>query len=202
MNRRIESGGKSRICDALCQLGKDRPIERVTVQEIIALAGMNRSTFYYHFDGVSAVLEWMISEFLKEYLQLLFDIPKGDNDVLLDSDILFEQEESICALIQRRKNYLELFFSQYNERHFRERFWDEYKKYASVYDLAVIHSRKDIRTIKRGIVYDYCLRVNFAIWFELLSYWHDRKFHETSRDFLEVFDVLFGGVIGFENNRS
>ena len=55
-------------------------------------------------------LEWMISGFLKEYLQLLFDIPKGDNDGLLEPNLLLAQEERICALIQQRRGYLELFF--------------------------------------------------------------------------------------------
>ncbi|MBS6217929.1 MAG: hypothetical protein KH704_13545 [Clostridiales bacterium] len=74
------------------------------------MANINRSSFYYHFDGVSMALEWMISGFLKEYLQLLFDIPKGDNDVLLEPNLLLAQEERICALIQQRRGYLELFF--------------------------------------------------------------------------------------------
>lgn len=110
MNRKTENSGKRKICDALCELGMDRPIERVTVQEIISLAGINRSTFYYHFDDVPSALEWMISDFLKEYLQLLFDIPEGDNDALLQPDILLGQEERVCALIQQRRDCLELFF--------------------------------------------------------------------------------------------
>ena len=201
MNRKTENTGKRKICDALCELGKDRPIERVTVQEIISLAGINRSTFYYHFDDVPSALEWMISDFLKEYLQLLFDIPAGDNEALLQADALLGQEEQVCALIQQRRDCLELFFSQHNEKHFRERFWNEFEKYANIYDLTVVNSTHGIRTIKRGIVYDYCLRVNFAIWFELLSYWHNRKFHETSEDFVEIFDILYSGVLRFENNK-
>lgn len=201
MNRKTENTGKRKICDALCELGKDRPIERVTVQEIISLAGINRSTFYYHFDDVPSALEWMISDFLKEYLQLLFDIPAGDNEALLQADALLGQEEQVCALIQQRRDCLELFFSQHNEKHFRERFWNEFEKYANIYDLTVVNSTHGIRTIKRGIVYDYCLRVNFAIWFELLSYWHNRKFHETSEDFVEIFDILYSGVLGFESNK-
>jgi AcrR family transcriptional regulator len=201
MNRKVENNSKYKICDVLCELGKNRPIDRITVQEIISLVGINRSTFYYHFGDVPSVIEWMISDFLGEYLQLLFDIPEGDNEALLQPDILLGQEEQICALIQRRRDWLELFFSKHHEKHFRERFWDEFEKYANIYDLTIINSTQGIRTIKRGIVYDYCLRVNFAMWFEILACWHNRKFHETSNDFIEIFDILYSGVLGFANHK-
>ena len=201
MSRKTESNGKQRISDAICKLGKSKPIEKVTVQEIITMADINRSTFYYHFEDVRGALEWMISDFLDEYLRLLFDIPKGKNDVLVEDCFLLEQEKNVCSLIQRKKNCLELFFNPYNQGDFRERFWNAFQKRARIYDLITVGPKGDTHFVKHGIAYDYCLRINFAIWFELLSYWHDRNFHETAEDFVEIFDIMYNGIIGFENRR-
>lgn len=93
-------------------------MEKVTVQKIIAEAEINRSTFYYYFDGVTDALEQMMSDFLGEYMQL-FDIPQGETDVLLEKDFLLEQEKNICSLIQRRKEYLDVFLNPYNQKNFR-----------------------------------------------------------------------------------
>lgn len=172
------------------------------MREVVAEAGINRSTFYYHFEGVTGALEWMVSDFLKEYLPALLDIPGGETDVLVEEDFLLEQEKRVCSLIQRKKTYLNLFFNRYNREYFRQRFWTAFQKYADAFNLVMIRSREDICAVKRGIAYDYCLRVNFAIWFELLSYWHDREFHETAEDFVEIFRIMYSGIIGFENQKS
>lgn len=202
MDRKSEANGKQRISDALCKLGESRPIEKVTVREIIAEAEINRSTFYYHFESVQDAMEWMISDFLEEYLQLLFDIPKEKNDVLVENYFLLEQEKNVCELIQRKKNCLALFFNRYNQADFRERFWQAFQKHARAYDLITVDPKGDTHIVKRGIAYDYCLRINFAIWFELLSCWHDRDFHETAEDFIKIFDIMYNGIIGFENCRA
>lgn len=199
MNRRIESNGRQRIYDALCKFGKDRPVEKVTVQKIIAEAEINRSTFYYYFDGVTDALEQMMTDFLGEYLQL-FDIPQGETDVLLEKDFLLEQEKNICSLIQRRKKYLDVFLNPYNQKNFRQRFWNAFQEYAQTYDLVFVN-QTGVHSIKRGIAYDYCLRVNFAMWFELLSFWRERDFHETAEDFVEIFNTMYNGAIGFENSK-
>ena len=124
-------------------------MEKVTVQKIIAEAEINRSTFYYYFDGVTDALEQMMSDFLGEYLQL-FDIPQGEMDVLLEKDFLLEQEKNICSLIQRRKEYLDVFLNPYNQENFRQRFWDAFQKYAQAYDLVFVN-QTGAHAVKRGI---------------------------------------------------
>ena len=43
-----EPTGKRRIKEAFWQLYQERPIEDIGIKEIVALAGCNRTTFYYH----------------------------------------------------------------------------------------------------------------------------------------------------------
>ncbi len=48
---------KQNIIDAFWQIYCNRGIEKITVKEITAKAGYNRSTFYEYFIGAHAVLE-------------------------------------------------------------------------------------------------------------------------------------------------
>lgn len=39
-----------------------KPLSKITVSEIIADCGVNRKTFYYHFEYIYALLKWMLEE--------------------------------------------------------------------------------------------------------------------------------------------
>lgn len=39
-----------------------KPFSKITVSEIIADCGVNRKTFYYHFEDIYALLKWMLEE--------------------------------------------------------------------------------------------------------------------------------------------
>lgn len=42
-------------------MGK-KPLSKITVSEIIADCGINRKTFYYHFEDIYALMKWMLEE--------------------------------------------------------------------------------------------------------------------------------------------
>ena len=48
---------KTAIMDAFLQLLEERPMERITVQDIVQRCGVSRNTFYYHYGDVYALLE-------------------------------------------------------------------------------------------------------------------------------------------------
>lgn len=49
---------KEEIADALVALAQDKPISKISVQEIAQKAGINRQTFYYHFSDKKELLRW------------------------------------------------------------------------------------------------------------------------------------------------
>ena len=59
----MKTGAKGKICQALLELADGKSAQDVTVSELIARAGINRSTFYYHFTGTHEVLEYMMDDF-------------------------------------------------------------------------------------------------------------------------------------------
>lgn len=39
-----------------------KPLSKITVSEIVADCGVNRKTFYYHFEDIYSLLKWMLEE--------------------------------------------------------------------------------------------------------------------------------------------
>lgn len=53
---------KRMLARSLWRAVVSKPIDKVTVSEIVEDSGVNRKTFYYHFDGVPSLLEWMLTD--------------------------------------------------------------------------------------------------------------------------------------------
>lgn len=53
---------KKSLAESLKKLMKIKPFSKITVSEIINDCGVNRKTFYYHFEDIYALLKWMFEE--------------------------------------------------------------------------------------------------------------------------------------------
>ena len=76
---------KKAIAASLKKKMAQKPLSKITVSEIIADCGVNRKTFYYHFEDIYALLKWMLEE---EAIEVI----KG-------FDLLVEPEEAITFVI-------------------------------------------------------------------------------------------------------
>ncbi|MBR1456814.1 MAG: TetR/AcrR family transcriptional regulator C-terminal domain-containing protein [Oscillospiraceae bacterium] len=53
---------KEALANALRQMMTIKPIAKITVKDLVEICGVNRQTFYYHFDDVYDLLEWVFEE--------------------------------------------------------------------------------------------------------------------------------------------
>lgn len=53
---------KKMLASSLKNHMKKKPLSKITVSEIIADCGVNRKTFYYHFETIYALLKWMLEQ--------------------------------------------------------------------------------------------------------------------------------------------
>ena len=53
---------KKALADALKKMMAIKPIDRITVNDLVETCGVSRQTFYYHFDDVYDLLEWVFEE--------------------------------------------------------------------------------------------------------------------------------------------
>ena len=72
---------KKSLAEALKKAMKNKPFSKVTVSELINLSGVNRKTFYYHFEDIYALLKWLFEEEAIE--------------VIKQFDLLVDYEEAI-----------------------------------------------------------------------------------------------------------
>jgi len=72
---------KKMFADALKNTLRTKPLSKVSVSEIIAICGVNRKTFYYHFQDIYALFCWVIDE---EALKLMghFDLMEDYEDAI------------------------------------------------------------------------------------------------------------------------
>lgn len=53
---------KKTLAESLKKAMRTKPFSKITVSEIINDCGVNRKTFYYHFEDIYALLKWMFEE--------------------------------------------------------------------------------------------------------------------------------------------
>ena len=71
---------KKALADALKKMMVVKPIDRITVNDVVETCGVSRQTFYYHFDDVYDLLEWVFEEDANENLpsEIVYDNWKKD----------------------------------------------------------------------------------------------------------------------------
>lgn len=76
---------KKIIAGSLKKIMCEKPLSKITVSEIIQDCGINRKTFYYHFEDIYALLKWMFEE---EAIELVKNF-----------DFLVDYEESLGFIL-------------------------------------------------------------------------------------------------------
>ena len=85
----ISLNTKRTLAGALKRAMKQKPFQKITVSELIADCGVNRKTFYYHFEDIYDLLRWMLEE--------------ESVEVVRNFDLLLDFEEAIVFVM----NYVE-----------------------------------------------------------------------------------------------
>lgn len=58
----MASSTKKALAEALKKTMTVKPIDKITVNDLVESCGVSRQTFYYHFDDVYDLLEWVFEE--------------------------------------------------------------------------------------------------------------------------------------------
>ena len=74
---------KREIKNSFIKLLTERPISQITVKDIVEDCGVNRNSFYYHFQDIPSLLEEIIVEMTAKVIILLPPINKIPDDICL-----------------------------------------------------------------------------------------------------------------------
>ncbi len=77
---------KKTLAASLKKFMEKKPLSKITVSEIIKDCGVNRKTFYYHFEDIYVLLKWMLEE--------------EAFNVFKNFDLMIEYQEAILFVMQ------------------------------------------------------------------------------------------------------
>lgn len=83
---------KEAFSAALKQVMAVKPINKITVKDLVEICGVNRQTFYYHFDDVYDLLEWVFEEDAKRVLPKEIMYEHWRRDVMIFFEYLYENK--------------------------------------------------------------------------------------------------------------
>ena len=190
----MREGNRKKLADAIMELTRNRPIDDISVSTLVNRAGVSRSTFYYYFSVPQDVVDYMMDAFLDEYLGIL-SLPKEKHSLNVPRQHRLQQENRLHSFVVANASYIHYFFQPENYFRFQKTFFDHFVLYCRVYVLVLIKGDGHVEQVKRGVFYDYALRLIFAHYFELLRFWEEREFSENGEDFTAILETLFSGMI-------
>lgn len=108
---------KKTIAESLKKIMKKKSFSKITVTEIVKDCGLNRKTFYYHFEDISALLKWVLEteavEAVKQF-NLIVDYKEAISFVM---DYIEENDYMISCAYDSigREEMKRFFFSDFKE---------------------------------------------------------------------------------------
>lgn len=140
--------------DAFLSLNAKKPIEKITIREITAITGNNRSTFYRYFPDVYGILEYIESEIIEDVGTII----RGKSDgTKVDKTIV----DVFIKLYSRKEDKLRILLAPGNRYHF----FDALKsKLIPVFSEAFHIEKPDART-------DYTFELFFSGMLSMIGRW-------------------------------
>lgn len=94
-----------KICNALIELLKTKPLEDITVKDLVAKAKVNRSTYNYHYYAIDDVLDEVFNRIRKTITSKIYNKPIEPGDrkhhfvIKYTFEALLEHKEEVRILI-------------------------------------------------------------------------------------------------------
>ena len=90
---------KGRIAEAVEQMLQTRPVCKITVQRVMEQAQMKRQSFYYHYQDIYSVLEWIVETELCAPLQ--YDGAQAPGEWCLQALTLLREKQQLMRKISQ-----------------------------------------------------------------------------------------------------
>ncbi|MBC1500514.1 TetR family transcriptional regulator [Listeria weihenstephanensis] len=155
MKKQPEITKKTRqtIVDVFCELYSQKPVEKITVQEIANTSGYNRSTFYQYFTDVYDLLSFIENDIL-DYIR-----EKVTNTEQTDA-----KPKGILLLFEEKELYLNALLGDYGSIRFMEKLKREF-----------FSDGLDYCVPKDNSMTPYLVEFNISTAFSLIRLWQRRQ---------------------------
>ncbi len=177
---------KKAIIDGFLRILKEKSLDKVTVKDICELCEINRNTFYYYFDDVYDVLDYVFQMEKETVLRKNGENPSFYDDYRRSAAIIVNNRKAVIHIAESRhgeilRGYLEVVIDEFVRRAVRKK--------AEGYNL----SEDDINYITA--FYSYAILGSTMKWIELgLPPYKDdiitqisESFEVTIKDLIDMF---------------
>lgn len=89
---------KKALSSAFRELLETKPISKITISDITDKAGVNRHTFYYHFNDINDMLAWSFATKIKELLEDHISYDNWEDAFMVLLDFCTKQRKFILAI--------------------------------------------------------------------------------------------------------
>ena len=166
---------------SLLELMQTRPIEKITVIEICALADINRGTFYAHFSSPHDLLQQIENELYEELARSLAVTSLRSGAL---SALLLE----LFGLIAKNEDLCRILFSEYGDKVFLRRIVDIAR------DKCMEEWRLQIPSVDRGTLEQlYTFIATGGV--SLIQHWIQNGMTESPKTFARFLDRISQGVL-------
>ena len=77
---------------------EEKPIDQITVKDIVKECGINRNTFYYHFQDVPTLMEEIIKEHVDRCVERFPDIESIEEVLEVALSFIYEKKRSVLHI--------------------------------------------------------------------------------------------------------
>jgi probable dihydroxyacetone kinase regulator len=105
---------KKAIVDAFARILKEKPFEKITISDITSECGVSRMTFYYHFEDIYDMLDYVIAEKLSAPLSRKFTYELWQQDYTAVFEAILQEKNFFSKIfhsvdLRKIEQYLSVF---------------------------------------------------------------------------------------------
>lgn len=109
----MASSTKEALGNALKKMLAVKPIDKITVKDLVEECGVNRQTFYYHFDDVYDLLEWVFEEDANRVLPQEIFYDEWRENVMMFFHYLYDNKSFVLNIFNsQNRSYLLRYFKR------------------------------------------------------------------------------------------
>lgn len=172
---------KDKIASALISLLAYTAPEKITVKKLLETAGVNKSTYYYHFTQISDVVKYIKNIFLEEIEQII-SITQDSASIDGDNELLLFNTTAMLEFIYEHKDTFAALLNSPLKNEFRDDLIQLFIRSASQYNFKIKSVKQDTENVSTPLSYSEKMYYTYQSAYSLystLECWTKRRFEET-----------------------
>ena len=165
-----KESGKKKICNALLAILERKNLDDISVKELIAEAGVNRSTYNYHFYSIQNVFESVLDDFNEGLINYFESLSQEvETNKMLELNVA---QKCFQYLLDNKKTVLIIDKAGYGQA-LISRFEKSMESFFHGYEMTFDNDKGEEFTVSNGLLYEltikeYCFTVgaDLQLWME------------------------------------